>query len=72
VFAINRKVLAASALVVGLVLLFGAAALDMVMEAHRKALAIGIVGAVLTLFATAYHMFLPPQRGHTRSDRMDD
>lgn len=71
-FTLTRKAFAASALVVGLVLLFGAAALDMVMESHRQALALGIAGALLTLFATAYHTLLPPQRGHKRMDRTDD
>jgi hypothetical protein len=69
---LTRKGIAASAVIVGLVLLFGGVVLDIVMERHTDALVAGGIGAALTIFATAYHGILPPQRGHRQHDRTQD
>jgi hypothetical protein len=66
---ITRKSIAAGAVIGGLGLLFLAVFIDVTMEDHTKAIVAGGVGAVLLLFATAYHVILPRQRGHRERDR---
>jgi hypothetical protein len=65
----TRKVIAASSVVGGLALLFGAVVLDLVVGRQKAAIAVGSLGAFLTFFATLYHVVMPRQKGHRHHHR---